>query len=241
MPSLSIVIPTKNEADHLPRLLKTIRKQTHSDYEIIVADAGSTDRTRDIAVQHGAIVVDGGLPGEGRNAGAKRATGEHILFLDADVVLPTERYLEDCLVEMRAENLDVATCQVKPQSTSHLDRALHEAYNAYAFAMEKLRPHAPGFCIFVRREAHEIVNGFDEDVVFAEDHDYVQRLYKSDFRFGILHAHPIIVSVRRLDKDGRLAIALKYVYVELRMMATGSIKKMPFQYDMGGKDDMDEE
>ena len=55
------MIPTKNEADELPTLLRSIRRQTTQPREIIVADANSTDGTREIARQFGARVVEGGL------------------------------------------------------------------------------------------------------------------------------------------------------------------------------------
>lgn len=237
MPRLSIVIPVKNEEEHLPRLLQTIVDQTFKDVEIIVADAESTDRTVAIAESFGARVVEGGMPGPGRNKGALHATGDVIAFFDADVQLPNATFLEACLAEMNEKGLDVATCKVRPISVSHIDHALHEAYNAYAIAMEQLRPHAPGFCIFVRRHAHTGIKGFDEDVVFAEDHDYVQRAAKAGHRFGVLRSHPIAVSIRRLEKDGRISIALKYLYGELRMMVKGPIKELPFDYEMGGSED----
>ena len=83
-PTLTIVIPTLNEAERLPDLLGTLSRQTRRPDQIVVADAGSTDDTRTVAEQHGAQVVDGGKPAAGRNAGARVATGELILFLDAD-------------------------------------------------------------------------------------------------------------------------------------------------------------
>ena len=236
MPKFSIIIPTKNEQEHLPVLLESIRAQSFRDYEVIVADAGSDDRTREIAVAFGAQVTGGGLPGPGRNRGAEAASGDILIFFDADVKLPSAGFLEDCWHEMEYKKLDLATCRVMPLSVRHIDRALHEAYNAYALATEKIRPHAPGFCIFIRRNAHLGIKGFDEDVVMAEDHDYVQRAAEKGYRFGILRSHPIGVSVRRLEKDGRLSIALKYIFVEMRMMTTGSLKgDMPFKYEMGGK------
>ncbi|MEK7655891.1 MAG: glycosyltransferase [Patescibacteria group bacterium] len=234
MPKVSIIIPTKNEEQHLPKLLETIKSQTLKDFEVIVADAKSTDKTRDIALAYGAKVIEGGLPGPGRNAGAVSATGDVLVFLDADVLLPSTKYLQECLTEMDRKGFDVATCNVKPLSRKPIDRALHEVYNAYAMATEKIRPHAPGFCILVRRHAHESIKGFDEDVVFGEDHDYVQRASKEGKSFGILRAHPIRVSVRRLEKDGRLGTALKYMFGELRMLTKGSFKEMPFDYIMGG-------
>jgi glycosyltransferase involved in cell wall biosynthesis len=237
MPRVSIVIPVKNEEKLLPKLLESIRSQTFSDYEIIVADAHSTDQTKEVAVAGGARVVEGGMPGPGRNKGALHAKGEFVVFLDADVMLPSTKFLEDCISEMDKKKLDVATCKVKPLSRKPIDRALHEAYNAFVIATEKIRPHAPGFCILVRRDTHLVINGFDEEVVFAEDHDYVQRAQKKGLKFGLLRSHPIAVSVRRLEKDGRLAIAMKYIFGELRMLTTGSIKENLFEYEMGGKED----
>lgn len=237
MPRLSIVIPVKNEEKMLPKLLDTVKAQTFTDYEVIVADAHSTDNTRAVAESYGARVVEGGMPGPGRNRGAIAAQGEVIAFLDADVQLPSSKFMEECLAEMDRKNLDVATCKVKPLSRKPIDRALHEAYNAYAIATEKIRPHAPGFCILVRRHAHEGVKGFDEEVVFAEDHDYVQRAQREGYRFGLLRSHPVAVSVRRLEKDGRLAIALKYIFGELHLLTKGSFKDLPFEYRMGGEED----
>ncbi len=53
MPTISIVIPTLNEEAFLPTLLDSIKKQSFTDYEIIVADAGSKDKTIDIAQEYG--------------------------------------------------------------------------------------------------------------------------------------------------------------------------------------------
>jgi len=234
MPFLTIVIPTKNEQENLPRLLMSIRSQTYTDYEIVVADAASTDKTREIAESYGARVVEGGMPGPGRNRGAAAAQGHVILFLDADVLMTSTRFLSENLEEMKRKGANVATCYVKPISRNPIDRAMHEAYNAFAVAMERMRPHAPGFCIFVKKHAHDEIGGFDEQVVFAEDHDYVQRAEKAGYRFRILRSQPIAVSVRRMNKDGRLGIAIKYMMAELHMVTKGPYKELPYEYEMGG-------
>lgn len=236
MPFLTIVIPTKNEQENLPRLLASIKAQTYTDYEVVVADAGSTDKTREIAESYGAKVVDGGMPGPGRNRGVAVAQGHVILFLDADVTMTSTKFLADNLAEMKRKGANVATCLVKPVSRNPVDKAMHEVYNAFAVAMERMRPHAPGFCIFVKKHAHEEIGGFDETVVFAEDHDYVQRAEKAGYRFRVLRAQPIAVSVRRLDKDGRLGIAMKYMMAELHMVVKGPYKEMPYDYQMGGEE-----
>lgn len=229
---LSIVIPAKNEEKNLPRLLTSIRSQSFKDYEIIVADAQSTDRTREIAASFGARVVEGAMPGPGRNRGAEAATGDVVVFFDADVMLPNDQFLQECLDEMAARRLDMTTCRVEAHRGTRIDQALHEAYNAYAIATEHVLPHAPGFCLFSNRAAHDAIRGFDEDVVFAEDMDYVQRGKKAGFVFGILRKQKIPVSVRRLVKEGRTRLALKLAFSEVYMLAKGPFKhRIPFKYE----------
>ena len=70
---LSIIVPTLNEEEHLPIFFREIKKQSFKDYEVIIADANSTDRTVEIAQKFGATVISGGLPAKGRNEGAKIA------------------------------------------------------------------------------------------------------------------------------------------------------------------------
>ncbi len=151
LPKLSIVIPAKDEEDDLPVLLASLKAQTLQPYEIIVADAGSTDRTVEIAEAMGARVVSGGLPGPGRNRGAEVATGEYVLFLDADVELLNNRFLEDNLAEMVEKEYDFACPDVEPIEGTRFDRLSHEAYNRYCRLIAPLHQHAPGFCIFVKK------------------------------------------------------------------------------------------
>src|SRR5512137_2631089 len=97
-PTLSVIIPTLNEAATLPRLLRALQAQTRPPDEIIVADAGSQDGTAEQACSLGAKVIPGGKPGPGRNAGARAAAGDLFLFLDADV-LPPPDFMEKLLAE----------------------------------------------------------------------------------------------------------------------------------------------
>jgi glycosyltransferase involved in cell wall biosynthesis len=58
---LSVIIPTRNEEDFLPRLLDGIVRQSQRPSEVIVADNHSSDRTREIAKEYGCIIVPGGI------------------------------------------------------------------------------------------------------------------------------------------------------------------------------------
>ncbi len=94
---LSIVIPARNESINLATLLKGIQKQTVKPYEVIVVNDQSTDNTKEIAALYGADVVDVlSIPNgwRGKNyacfLGAQSATGDVLLFLDADLILQAD-------------------------------------------------------------------------------------------------------------------------------------------------------
>ena len=71
-PRVSVVIPTLNEERDLPNLLHALRAQTFQDFDVVVADAGSPDNTRNIAHAHDCRIVEGGLPGRGRRTAPAR-------------------------------------------------------------------------------------------------------------------------------------------------------------------------
>lgn len=113
MTKISIIIPTFNEEEYLPQLLDSIKDQKYTDYEILIADAQSQDKTREIAESYGCIVVEGGLPALGRNNGAAKAQGELLLFLDSDLIL-TDDYLQEAVEEFENQNLGIAITQMIP-------------------------------------------------------------------------------------------------------------------------------
>jgi glycosyltransferase involved in cell wall biosynthesis len=219
---ISIVIPTLNEEVLLPKLLDSIFSQGFADYEIIVADAHSTDHTREIAISRGCRVVDGGKPAAGRNAGARAANGEFLFFFDADVVLP-EGFIRTVYDEMQDKYLDLATCAIRPLSDYQLDRIIHRMMNLAVLLNLWIDPKAFGFCIFVTKRLFERVNGFDETIFVAEDSDFVKRA--SAFRsLHYLNAAHIMVSVRRFEKEGRFAYMKKGIKLNLHRTFRGEIR-----------------
>lgn len=231
MTRLSVIIPTLNEAEYLPSLLKSLSEQTITPYEIIVADADSNDSTREFAKKYNARIVGGGMPGAGRNAGANIAQGDIFLFLDADV-LPPPNFIEYALDEFQRNNFAVATCPVEAISDDIKDNILMDATNLYMQLIIPVSPRAPGFCIFIRRDVHFAINGFDETLKMSEDHDYVRRASKHG-KFGLLKNIKIPVSMRRLRKEGVVSLALKYLWCEMYALAGKPIRSMPFEYEFG--------
>ncbi len=224
---LSIIIPTLNEQDYLPLLLTEIKKQDFEDYEIIVADANSSDDTVEIAESFGCKITEGGLPAKGRNNGAKIASGDLFLFIDADVLSLPTGFLNKLVEKFKSRNLDVASFSIYPQGNI-VDRIFYTLYNFWAGLSQGFLPHATNV-ILVKKGIHQAINGFNERVMLAEDHDYVRRAKKYG-KFGFINIKSVLVSARRFERDGRFITYLRYVLAGFWMLVFGSIKSDIFKY-----------
>ncbi len=89
-PRISIIVPTLNEENHIGLLLNSLKDQSSVNFETLIVDGGSKDKTPQIAQQHNARVVV--LPEHGefvsRNVGAKISRGNYLLFTCADIIFP---------------------------------------------------------------------------------------------------------------------------------------------------------
>ena len=229
---LSVIIPALNEAATLPGLLRALQAQTRPPDEVIVADANSADGTADLARALGAHVVPGGRPGPGRNAGARAATGDILLFLDADV-LPGPDFIAHMLAEFERRGCVIATARLVPLGDSATHRLLMDVGYLYLQLTESFSPHVTGACILIRRAAHETLHGFDEAAAMAEDHDYAQRAAALG-DFSIITSARLPLSMRRFQADGLFGLAFTYVWCEMHALAGKPIHSMPFAYTMGG-------
>lgn len=219
MPLLSIIIPTLNEEDFLPGLLKSIKLQTFKDYEIIVADAGSKDKTAGIAGKYGCRVVPGGLPAKGRNEGAMVANGNLLLFLDADTKLPHKKFLKKILIEFGKRKLDIAFCPLRPLEKSKflsqkLLNLLFDIRNAFYVFNEKISPAGVGSFVLIKKSLHRKIKGFNENVHLGEDTLYIKKAAKYG-KFGILRSDKIYWSIRRLEKEKWLRVIFLYILCDL--------------------------
>jgi glycosyltransferase involved in cell wall biosynthesis len=221
--TVSVVIPALNEEQYLPALLRSLAAQTVRVAEIIVADAGSTDRTVSVARAGGARVVPGGMPAHGRNEGAAYAQGEWLLFLDADLELQTDA-LEVALGHTRGRRLDGMSCAFAPNVKTPFLRFNHWLSSHYFRIATAMRwPHSIGGFLLVRKEMHEALGGFDTTITVAEDQDYVRRLARAG-RYAFL-AEPVVqVAARRFESSGPLRMSLRWVLIELHRLILGEIR-----------------
>jgi glycosyltransferase involved in cell wall biosynthesis len=227
---ISIIIPALNEEKYLPLLLESIKSQGFKDCEIIIADAGSKDKTLEIAKRYGCIVVPGGLPGKGRNEGAKVAKGDIIFFVDSDIILP-EYFFDKSMAEFNKRELDIASfCLIPLPISRKAYFFMNFFYNQPMIVLEKILPHA-AMGILVKKDFFEKLKGFDESIKLAEDMDFARRAkYKFKANFGIIRSVKIFCSDRRFKEDGWFATGIKFLLCELYMIFIGPVRSDIFKY-----------
>lgn len=182
---LSIIIPTLNEEKYITDAINQF-KVLSVEHEIIVSDGNSTDATMQIAKElANKVVVYSGTkrsPGAQRNDGAKQASGEIILFIDADTrLLETEKFVISALSRLDKDPglkaIAFKQC-VLPEIETLSDRIVFGLDNVIMrFRNNVLKSGwACGKCMLVRRTSFEEVRGFNEDLIFGEDFDLYQRI-----------------------------------------------------------------
>lgn len=194
-----------------------------------MADAGSHDKTVETAKNFGCKVVKGGVPAKGRNEGARIAKADLLLFMDADNLHLPENFFEKAISEFEKRNLGAAAFPVFVKG-NRLDKMIYKGYNLWVELTQKFSPY--GFnTILIKKEVHERIGGFDEQIKIAEDYDYLRRAAKVS-PFGVIKTQPILTSARRFEKDGRLRTYFKYLLFGL-LLFFGPIKSDIFKYKFG--------
>ncbi len=178
---VSVIVPALNEEKYIGYLFKGLKEQSFKDFEVIVADGGSTDRTREIAKKNGAKVVVEKRRGiaRGRNAGAKVAKGELLVFIDADT-MPTKDLLK-AYVENVKGDVVAATGPILPLEKTNKRTELGYKFVSIFFvklAIKIGRPSIVGSNFAVKREAFEKAGRFNDNLITYEDWDLSKRLKK---------------------------------------------------------------
>lgn len=232
---LSIIIPTWNEENYLPKLLHCIKKQTYKNYEVIIIDSNSTDKTVEIAKKYGFKVFLESKkiksnPGTARNLGAKNAKGDLLLFLNADMQLDND-FLFKVLNEFKERNLDIAGILVKPLSDRLIDKLILGTFNLIISAVQFFYPNACGDFILCKKWLHEKVQGFDETILLGEDLDYMQRCGKYG-KFRIIKCIKTYFSMRRFDNEGRLKVVIRHTLSAIYRFLLGQVRNDIFKYNL---------
>jgi len=231
---LSIIIPTLNEEKFLPRLIDSIKKQSFTDYEIIVSDGGSLDNTKNIALNYNCKFVldtEHHSPSWQRNNGAAIAKGDIFLFLDADSVLQ-DNFLEKVVAEFKNRNLCGAGFYFifNPNKLSYV--IFSALSNCFTFFRQYISPVSVGAGIMSNKKTHDLINGFDTKIVLAEDYDYCRRLGRYG-KFRMIKSCRLFYSSRRIEKEGWFNTALKWIWMALFTIVGLKVKDKKIKYEFG--------
>ena len=187
-----------------------------SSTRVLVADANSTDGTRDIVLRFrdrlNVNVIPGGMPSVGRNQGAAVADTPYILFLDADIELAERWLVRRCLEQAQRKNLHCVTTNILCRDGSWLDKMFYAANDAFQYLSRLHRPFATGmFMLFDRKKFWEL-GGFDERVHFAEDYRLSQQVDRS--RFSVVRGG-VNTTNRRFRKMGHLRMGWLFLWTAM--------------------------
>jgi hypothetical protein len=145
------------------------------------------------------------------------------------VKLPRDA-LQVAFEEMARERLDSASTWFVPDSADAFLRLNHWVSSHYFRQTSRLGwPHSIGAFLLLPRAAHEQVGGFDLTIKVAEDQDYVRRLSRIG-RYGFLRRPRVVIAARRFEKEGSLAMSLKWIGIELHRLVIGEIRGDYFRY-----------
>ena len=206
---LSIIIPAYNEENYLPATLDAINAAKTNDTEVIVVDNRSTDATRDIAVTRGAKVVTESERniGKVRNTGADAASGDVLVFIDADSIVRAGIF--EKIVEAASDQRcfgGSAAVEFEPIKNRPLIRWFTMLYPILGELM-KMRGGALQFC---RYHIFRELRGFDTTIYVGEDIDFGWRLDRLARDRGahttFIEQPKVLTSSRRWQRMGFLRL-----------------------------------
>ncbi|HRJ86951.1 MAG: glycosyltransferase [Ignavibacteria bacterium] len=217
-PEISVIIPTLNEEKLIVKTLAQFTPQVKQKYniEIIISDGGSSDGTLSLLNDTVDKIVHA-IPGEkqnipqGRNAGAKAASGRFLYFLNADTMFEDiNSFFENTCSAFSESSIYAITCRfhVFPEDVRISDKMFHGFYNNYVRMLNMAgMGMGRGECQMVRSDIFRKVNGYNELLAAGEDYDLYRRIKKlGTGRIKFLSKVLVYESPRRYRKFGYLKV-----------------------------------
>ncbi len=235
---LDIVISALNEEHFIGDLLQSLAKQTYKDFIVYLSDGNSDDKTVAVAKEYAQqfplqilISKKRGLAHQ-RNVGGFAGKESHILFLDADIILPP--YFLASLLR-QAKQKELINCWISPLSQKPIDKIMFLTYNL--LALEVVRyfwPVGMGGCLYTKRSIFEDLKGFDETLSFWEDVDFIKRAIDNGAHFTIVRRPLVYLSTRRFEVEGRINYITQMLKGTIYALRTGQIpSSAQMSYPMG--------
>ena len=189
----AIIVPVYNRPDEVAELLESLTLQTFKDFEVIIVEDGSQNPCEAVCKQYEKLldikyfIKENSGPGQSRNYGAAHSTGEYLLILDSDVVLPVG-YLAAIEKELRREPADAfGGPDCAHDSFTDTQKAISYSMTSFFTTggirggkkkLDKFYPRS--FNMGIRRDVYERLGGFSK-MRFGEDIDFSIRIFKAGY------------------------------------------------------------
>jgi glycosyltransferase involved in cell wall biosynthesis len=236
--NVSVIIPSFNEATYINRLLGALSRQNFKDFEVIVSDAESKDKTSEVVDEFSKkldlkfVQSPPKGPAAGRNVGARLAHGDWLLFLDADDDIDDLDFIKTLVDEAAKNKWSTATTDIKVKDASLAERfGVRVNYKYIRFLARTKHPVAPGWCILTKRSVFEEAGGFNEKIQFGEDYDYVSRTGKHGF--GFVEKTYYFMDLRRSRAEGFKFVVKGTMNEIYRHTHHYNLEKNPIKYEFG--------
>lgn len=230
----------------MPLLLKDLSVQSFKNFEVIVVDACSSDKTLEKAhafrnkLTIRTKKVNKKNVSYQRNTGAALAKGSYIVFLDAD-----SRVKKDFLRNLRRYTVKYSKLlilpRIYPQEADDVspDKHVYPLLNSIvAWSQMTSKPFSTGGSMILERHFFNHLGGFNQKMVLSEDHDVVHRARSAGVNATVPKDIYVYISLRRFHKEGRLHVYMKYIRIALKTMQSGGLTEAPFDYSMGGSSEV---
>ncbi len=238
----SIIIPTLNEEKYIGELLDSLVEQTFKNFEVIVVDGKSADRTKEKVMEYCEdlsikfVKASKRNIGFQRNYGVKFAKCNDLIFFDADISIEKD-FLKKINQYLKKNHPDVLTSWFEPLSSKKRDRIMFRIFNVYLEAIKFISPGGGGAFIYAKKGPFTKLRGFSEDILLGEDFDLIKRMDRRGYKYKLVRKPSIKVSVRRLNKEGRFRFATNLIKAEIRSRIRGPVKEGgKIRYEFGKYD-----
>ncbi len=204
-PMVSIVIPSLNSEKTIEKCLMGIKNQTYSNIEVIIVDAGSNDRTVEIANKWDVNVSEGNIKNRSKqtNIGVEMSKGEYIYRLDSDVVL-SSGVVQECVEKCEKDDCDAVSTYWGPDpSISFWAKIRKFEKDCYKYDSSR------NVSRFYKKEVFEEIGGCNEDMIFGEDYDIQNRIKTGSYKIGFVEAEGLHLGEPRTLKE---VISKQYYY-----------------------------
>ena len=200
---LTVVIPCKNEKENIKNILGCLNDQNDSKgLLVIVADISddlttvhyiNSERNKNIDV----LTIEGGYPSFGRHQGALMSETPYTLFLDSDMIIKDNNFLNNILNEITKKQGVLLTCKVRT-----IDNKFNNVYKTFDVIQKLHRltgPFALGGIMLFNTDSYFKLGGFNLNDKFAEDYNLSKKVKSKDF---ILSKNIIYTLSRRFKSKG---------------------------------------